>query len=159
VHHGGALLPVSDPHNDFWQQRSKDLLSVSVTFGSQYGISHGVLNGIEKSGWGQMHFHDESTLTIKSAAFRMGANLLGGSGAGLLGTESMSYLYGMGPANSDMVKNAVASFAVTGLSLDAAHIAEQKLVGHKPKKETAHTAEEHEHQATPGGAFGAGECL
>jgi hypothetical protein len=141
--YGGVLMPVADPNKDFWQQRAKDGLSVSVTFGTQCAISHGVLNSIEKSGWGHMHFHEEKSLTLKSAAFHMGANLLGSSSAGLVGVETMNYLYGLGPASPEVVKNGVASFAVTGLFLDFAHVGEQKLVGHKSESKSAENADGH----------------
>ena len=127
--YGGLMVPSYDPNQGFWQQRAKDSLSVAMTFGTQYGVSHGVLNGLEKSGFGHLNFHSVGDLTVTSAATRLGTNLVGGSAAGFVGAESMSLLYGMGPASPDLIKKSIGSFAITGLALDSVHLGQEKLGG------------------------------
>ena len=126
-----SWLPSYDGDKGFWQQRSKDALAVSITFGTQDGVSHGVLNGLEKSGLGHMDFHHLEALTAKSITTRMGSNLIGGSTAGLVGVETTSLLYGLGPATPDEIKKSVASFAVTGFTLDVAHLSQEKILAKK----------------------------
>ena len=138
--YGASFVPVSEPDNDFWQQRAKNVLAVGLTFGTQNAISHGVLNAVERSGVGHMHFHDETTLTVKSAAWHMGANMIGGATAAVVGAESLSSLYGQGPAKLENLENAAGSFAVTGLALDFAHVGELKLAGRLSKGD-GHTAD------------------
>ena len=128
--YGGLLVPVDDQQGDFWKQRAVYAGAVSMTFGSQYIVSHGFLHAIEASHVGELHFDKLAPITLKSGAIRMGANLLGGSVAGAVGAESESLLYNQQPASAHSVEDAVAAFAIAGLALDSGHIVQEKIVAH-----------------------------
>jgi hypothetical protein len=128
--YGGVLVPVDDQQGDFWKQRAAYAGAVSMTFGSQYMVAHGLLHAIEVSHVGDLHFDKAAAITLKTGAIRIGTNLIGGSAAGAIGAESESALYTQRPASLHSVEDAVAAFAVAGLTLDSGHIAQEKVIAH-----------------------------
>jgi hypothetical protein len=118
----GALFAPADPHQkNFWSQRAMNTTLASLCFTTQYGISHGVMDGIEKAGIGHMHFTAGSKLDAKTFLTHAGANVLGGVGAGVIGSEVYSGIATGAPASGDLLKDSVARFALTSLGLDALH--------------------------------------
>ena len=120
--YGTALTPVAEPENHFFQQRGINGLTTSICFGTQYGISHGLVSGLEKAGIGHAHFDAHAKLDLKTAAGHVASNLAGGIGAGTVGAESYSLLSEHRFADADFVEDAVAKFALTGVTLEAAHL-------------------------------------
>jgi hypothetical protein len=118
----GTLFAPADSHQkDFWQQRGMNTMLASLCFTSQYGISHGVMDGIEKTGIGHMHFTAGSKLDAKTFLTHAGANVLGGVGAGVIGSEVYSGIATGAPASRDLLEDSVARFALTSFGLDALH--------------------------------------
>jgi hypothetical protein len=133
----GALFVPAQDQDHFWQQRVANSVGVAAVFGTQFAVAHGVLNGLEKTGLGHMHFQPGSELNSKTIGARLGSNLIGGSAAGFVGLETMSGLYGYGPADGNQVKDTVARFAVTGLAIDTFHIGQEGWHHHMDNKQKA----------------------
>jgi hypothetical protein len=121
--YGGLFAPASSDHKDFWKQRGENTFLASLCFTSQYGISHGVMDGIEQIGVGHMHFDGHSRLDTKTFITHAGANVLGGVGAGVIGSEAYSEISTGAPANRELLENSVAKFALTSFGLDLIHSA------------------------------------
>jgi hypothetical protein len=118
----GTLFAPADPtQKDFWQQRGMNTMLASLCFTTQYGISHGVMDGIEKTGIGHMHFAPGSKLDAKTFLTHAGANVLGGVGAGIVGSEVYSGIETGAPASRGLLEDSVARFALTSFGLDALH--------------------------------------
>jgi hypothetical protein len=118
----GTLFAPADPQQgDFWQQRGINTLLAATCFTTQYGISHGVMDGIEKAGIGHMHFAPGSKLDVKTFLTHAGSNVLGGVGAGVVGSEVYSGIATHAPASRDLLEDSVARFALTSFGLDALH--------------------------------------
>ena len=118
----GTLFAPTDPQqSDFWQQRGLNTMLASICFTSQYGISHGVMDGIEKSGIGHMHFTAGVKLDVKTFLTHAGSNVVGGIGAGVIGSEVYSGIATHAPASRDLLEDSVARFALTSFGLDALH--------------------------------------
>lgn len=128
---GFVLTPSLDPNIDFWEQRRIAAGSGMLTFATQAGIARGLMT---KAGY------FENTLFAASRqgiATRLTSNAIGGGAAGFVSAESHSLLSGHGLASAEEVKESVASFVVTGLFLDAAHVGREKYVEYKTKKADA----------------------
>ena len=126
--YGAALSPAADDKHDFWQQRGVNGLTASICFGTQFGVSHGLVAGLEKGGIGHAHFDAQHGFDAKTAVGHVAANVTAGTAAGFVGAESYSLLSSGHTANKEFVQEAMAKFAITGLSLETVHLGASTIV-------------------------------
>lgn len=120
--YGAVLTPSADDDTNFWQQRSINGLTTSLAFGTQFGIAHGAVEGLEKIGVGRAHVHDDPKLDFKTIFGHVGSSLIAGTGTGIVGAESYSLLSNHEFASRESVEDAVAKYAVASVGLETAHL-------------------------------------
>ena len=127
--YGLVFTPSNDATKGFWEQRAVSAAAGGLTFGTQAGVSRGLMHGLGKIGAPM-----EDALFMKTApglALRIGSNALGGGAAGFVSAESNSLLSGNGLASGDAVKQSMATFIVTGGALDAFHMAKDSFAARR----------------------------
>lgn len=141
--YGAVLTPAADDSTNFWQQRGINGLTTSIAFGTQFGIAHGAVEGLEKIGVGHAHVHDDPKLDFKTIIGHVGSNLIAGAGTGIVGAESYSLLSNHEFASRESVEDAVAKYAVASVGLETVHLGMSHVL-HKPAHANVH-AHAHAH--------------
>lgn len=118
---GMAFTPSYDPEKNFFQQRLYNGIAGGLTFGVQSKLTHSVL--------GRYQNHLAATGREMTSPFltQMGANAIGGLGAGVVSADAHSLLYEHKLASWEDRGKAAAAFVVTGIGLDGARAAGQKF--------------------------------
>ncbi len=115
------LFTPVDEKGNFLAQRGVNAAVGGLTFGAQHGATMLVNRGLSALGVPLAEAAFKNSLS--GAATRIGANMLGGSFAGVVNAEAGSLLTkGQWATGQDIIKS-VATFTVTGGALDLAHIA------------------------------------
>ncbi|MDR3613259.1 MAG: hypothetical protein P4L53_06820 [Candidatus Obscuribacterales bacterium] len=135
--YGAVLTPSADDSSNFWQQRGINGLTTSIAFGTQFGIAHGAVEGLEKIGVGHAHLHNDPKLDVKTIIGHVGSNLIAGTGTGIVGAESYSLLSNHEFASSESVEDTVAKYAVASVGLETVHLGVSQVL-HKPTDAHAH---------------------
>jgi hypothetical protein len=122
---GMAFTPSYDPEKNFFEQRLYNGIAGGLTFGVQAKLTHSVL------GRYQSHLAATGQEMTRPFLTQMGANAIGGFGAGIVSADAHSLLYEHKFATWEDRAKSAAAFVVTGIGLDGARAAGNRFRAHQ----------------------------